>query len=249
MARPAQVETLKVSSSPLLNLSAKLQDLIFAKYYEGSLVIISRETERLFKFKNMPSLAIEQTCKSLRERSKAARDKHVSKTLLAEGPFLVRDFPELFDTSSKIDWLRQHINSLQFINLNVNERLFTQDWSQWMGVFRNLRTIEIRTTVKRTCPSTMTQPYMPLDTDDAKRRLIADVLRNEWEPYPATRSISELSYGIKKAWDDAMSYWTTEDRRHFREVPDELFSAWVVLSINAADEQGVSFYDAVCLNP
>lgn len=242
MADPADVEAV-VPPPSLLNLATELQELIFTKYYEGTLDVSSQGGQ--LTINDLPSIDVELTCKALRDRSRAVRAKYESRTLTAEGHIFINFQLRKFCRDPQFRQLRRYITSIRFTNFDIKKSVFKENWERLILACKNLRNIDIHSEVEKKCLLILTQRYLPLDTDESKRILIADVLRNDWEPSWATSAVSRLLYGIEKAWDMAMSYEVVEDGIWFYHVPDEDIMPTIVLSTVAVDEKGDPFYHTV----
>lgn len=232
-----------VPSFKFLDLATELQELIFVKYYEGTVLIVSSHGSQVI-VKGMPSLAVERTCKVLRERSLAVRGKILSARLVAEIDASLTDSLNRLCSAPTLEWLRQNITLLRFTH-GIDRLQFSEDWKLLIEAFKNLKCIESNITAEKKCPAVTTRPYKPLTIEANRCRLIDDVLQNDWDPLQTTGMITRLFGSIEVARDEARDYLSKDSGDNDRLEAIARLDISSVLTTIAIDDQGTHFYHAV----
>lgn len=230
-------------SSMLLNLAPELLDVVLITYYETTGLTV-RHLPTDPRIRGMPSLAIEQTCKLLRNHSLAIRNKYIPRQLTAKHRRFLRITTPILCQPLKFAWLRTHVTSLRAI-LDLNMAHDAIPWTQLMTGFPKLKDLELWVTESETHPPHNVHPYMPLDQEENQRRLARDVVEKDWNARRAIESIKrrvllaeEAFYGVRGVhanWHGFASHKSLEDTLKLR----------VVLVTIATDYRGKHFYYVV----
>lgn len=232
------------SSSPLLDLAVELQELVLAKYYEGTSLNVDYRDDWMI-IKGIPSLGLELTCKALRAQSLVARNEYVSRVLTAKGPASMKLLSGLLSSQQDLQWPLEHITSLRLTACNTMRDLLQDDLQRMLRSCPNITSIEFHTSSGKGCMPVTTQQYMPLEVDDNKRRLIADVLRYDWEPLLTTSGISKFLCSVEKAWFRENTPSMARDSSAYKSGPEKRLDLTVVSTIDAVDNKRTPFYQAV----
>lgn len=253
MAESVQADTV-AQSSPLLNLPLEILEIILKKHFQYAALLVIRDDNSKYPTKTrivgMPSLKIERACKALRDLSLTIRTKVISRHLIAYDREFVRRIRK-FACTPAMKWVCEHITSVQG-RLEPDPSGVIWSWPRPMvRRFPNLKDFNFHNELRLTCAPWVERQYLPLDSDESRRKLAKDVVAGDWIRADTRLSIQSRLYALEKDYHEAREHYARENLTYSGPSASDLNIRFTltIVCVSRRDGPRTELYKAVRIAP